>query len=657
MPDTGVQTLAERGKVAERLPGYEVRPQQIEMAESVAAAFRAGEHLLVEAGTGVGKSFAYLVPAIEHVIKMGGRVVVSTHTIALQEQLINKDIPFLRSVFGDGFSAVLVKGRSNYLGIRRLIRASANQAHLFNGEAEVEELEQIQKWSYTTRDGSLADLAIEPRAAVWERVKSDGDDCLGRKCPHFQKCFYQQARRNASEAQLLIVNHALLFSDLALRQSGASILPDYDYVILDEAHTVESVAGDHLGIGATNLQVRFLLNTLWHERSGRGVLKTVPGMGPRKAVEQARAAQEKYFGELAAWHASRNGWNGRLREPPPIEQRLSPELLALADELRAVRKQAKNEEDKSEFSAVMERCSSLAQGVEAWHSQKHSNWVYWMDVAAVRSQRMALAARPLDVGPFLKEWLFDKTKSVVLTSATLVTEKEAPFDYIRRRLSLAKCKCVALGSPFDYRRQLTVHVEGGLPDPGQTGEFTRAACEAIKKYVQMSAGRAFVLFTSYDMLNKAAEALAEFFRSKEMTLLVQGAGLPRSRMLDAFRTTPRCVLFGADTFWAGVDVPGEALSNVIIVKLPFASPTSPVVEARIEQIRERGGNPFMEFQVPEAVLRFKQGVGRLIRTKSDTGIVVILDPRVRTKPYGRRFLEALPECNVQAGSAKPSRTH
>lgn len=642
----GAAKLLSDGAVAEKLPGFELRPQQIAMAEAVSDAFQAGEHLVVEAGTGVGKSFAYLVPAIERVIKLGGRVVISTHTIALQEQLVRKDIPFLQTVFGNAFSAVLVKGRSNYLGIRRLQRASAFARDLFGSMEEISELARIQNWAYETEDGTLADLNPQPDMRVWERARSDGDDCLGRKCPHYSKCFYQQARKEAAKAQLLIVNHALLFADLALRQGGNQILPNYDYLVLDEAHTVENVAGEHLGVGISNLQVRYLLNSLAHERTGRGTLKLMPRNDLYAMVEEARSSQAAYFADLAEWYEAQEGWNGRLRQPPPVEQRVSSHLHSLSEGLRDVRKNAPDEEAQSALHGASERCENLAADLACWHQHGSADWVYWMEFGGPRTHRMTLAARPLDVGPYLKEFLFDKRKSVILTSATLATDRADGFDYIKSRLCLGAPKCLSLGSPFNYREQLVVHVESGLPDPAKTYEFTRAAGEAIKKYVAQSAGRAFVLFTSHDMLNRCADQLRDFFASAGMTLLVQGAGMPRSHMLDVFRSTPRCVLFGAETFWAGVDVPGEALSNVIIVKLPFGAPNHPVTEARIESIRAHGGNPFTDYQVPEAVLKFKQGVGRLIRTKTDKGIVVILDPRIRTKPYGKRFLEALPDCQV-----------
>ena len=349
MSISALDILGEGGAVAKALAAYEVRPQQLEMAEAIAAALRDCRHLLVEAGTGVGKSFAYLVPAVLHVVREGGRVVVSTNTIALQEQLIHKDIPFLAGALPVTFKAVLVKGRSNYLGLRRLGRASQRQEQLFSDKSRAQ-LWAIEEWAYETRDGSLSDLPEQPDRDVWEMVRSDRSDCMGRRCPHYAKCFYQLARREAAEAQVLVVNHAMLFSDLAVRGAGASILPDYDYVVLDEAHTVEAVAAEHFGVSVTDAQVRFLLGQLYNERTGRGLLAHGAGRPAIAAARQAREVASQYFLSLQRLREDRPSWNGRLAEPPPVEERLSTTLAELHQSLAAVRNDFEDEQSRFEVA-------------------------------------------------------------------------------------------------------------------------------------------------------------------------------------------------------------------------------------------------------------------------------------------------------------------
>ncbi len=638
--------LGPGGMIARRLPSYEHRSEQLAMADAVARAFEDREHLLVEAGTGVGKSFAYLCPAIDRVTRSGQRVVVSTHTIALQEQLVAKDIPFLQSVSPSEFSAVLVKGRGNYVGLRRLARASQRQDLLFDSPGAKQELWRIEQWAYQTRDGSLSDLAPPPSVSVWDKVRSEHGNCMGRRCPHYQQCFFQQARRRAEHANLLVVNHALFFADLAVRAQGAGILPDYDVAILDEAHTVEEVAADHFGQTVSEGQIRYLLNSLYNERTKHGHLTGFHADAAIRAVAKTRSVLARFVDELLTWQTTHGRSNGRLSEPPPVKNLVSDALRDLHGKLRSVRDLTSDEGDRFEINALMDRTVALAEALEELLAQEHEDWVYWIATEPERQNRVTLKARPIDTGACLKDALFGVVPSVVLTSATLTTGPDDHFAYLRERLNLTDARTCALGSPYDYARHVKVYVETALPEPNNFEAFVPRASEAIEKYLRLTEGRAFVLFTSYAMMNRCADLMAPFFAEAGMKLMVQGQDLPRFRMIERFRADVGSVIFGTASFWGGVDVPGEALSNVIIVKLPFAVPDHPAVEARIEQIRRRGGNPFAEFQLPEAILKFKQGFGRLIRSREDRGIVAILDPRVHTKRYGKAFLDALPDCEV-----------
>lgn len=639
--------FSETGALA-KAKNFEYRPQQQQMAVAVARALEQERHLVVEAGTGVGKSIAYLAPSILLAIEQKRKAIVSTHTINLQEQLLYKDIPILKKILPIEFEAALMKGRQNYLCPRRLDRAMQQAAELFTS-AEQAELVRLAEWARITRDGSLSDLAIEPDGKVWAQVCSEAHICTKKTCGGNPRCFYHAARRRAEAADIVVLNHTLFFmllggEDMHEERESGYIFPN-DFVIFDEAHTIEQVASRQIGIGVSQYGLRSMVQRLYNARTRKGLFTVT-----RDAAGVTLAAElvddlDKFFHAVEERCDFRKGREVRVREPDLVTDTISARLISLQARLSEVVKKTDDEFLKAEIQELARRIRDGRESIVTFLQQAAEGHVYWVERTGKTAQFLTLNAAPIDMAPVLRQRLFRDDCTCVMTSATLAVGRP-DLAYFRDRIGGDEATALQLGSPFDFKTQMKLFVVQKMPDP-RHADYIAAVRRWVAHFVTETEGRAFVLFTSYRGMQQVADEMAAFFAENKMNLLVQGQGMPRSRLLEEFKATPRSVLFGTDSFWMGVDVPGEALSNVIITRLPFAVPDHPLIEAKLELIEARGGDAFTEYSLPEAILKLRQGVGRLIRTKSDRGIVVILDNRVVTKPYGRAFLKALPDCPVK----------
>ncbi len=627
------------------LGNFEERPQQAQMASAIAVAVEEGKHLAVEAGTGVGKSFAYLVPAILAALESKSQAVISTHTISLQEQLIKKDIPFLQRHLGRDFKAVLAKGRGNYLCLRRLARAEGFSGDLFP-TSQMRELDRVKVWAQETGDGTLQELSPEPPHDVWSAVNVEQGNCMGQRCPEFKRCFLMLARARMRDAALVVVNHHLFFSDLAMKAAGGGLLPEAPVCVLDEAHQIENAASDHLGIRLSQYSFEHWLRRLFVPESGKGLLVVLRKGEAQNMAVAVRTAIDEMFGQIRDATKIAAGTKSRetVREPLAIEVSAPDLIRRLCHQIHEIHNELTDLDVRAELMAAKRRGGELALALDAFLKQSQPDSVYWVELEGARRKQIVLYSAPIEVGPVLEEELFAKVRTVVMTSATLAVNGE--LSYFKKRIGAGSADESVFGSPFDFARQMKIFLPRKMPEPNSP-DFVAAAARAVCHLVDLTKGSAFVLCTSGSFLRDLVERVRPHCDERGYPVLSQGGGMPRHAMLEKFKSNVGSVLFGLDSFWMGVDVRGEALSNVIITRLPFAVPDEPVVAARMERIKDRGGDPFKELSLPEAVLKFRQGVGRLIRSRTDTGIIAILDPRFQKKWYGRYFRRALPECEIE----------
>lgn len=653
--------FSDKGTLSKQFENFEYRSQQRDMALAVLDSLESQSHIFIEAPTGVGKSFAYLVPAILYAIKNKKKAVISTYTINLQEQLIGKDIPFLQNILPVEFKAALIKGKSNYLCPKRLRKAVENSNSLFENE-ETYFLEQVNSWSRITEDGTLSDISFPVNYNVWNSVCSERGICNNKTCGNIEdtECFYQKAKHRASLADVVIVNHYLFFTlfNGVKKSDSSGYLFKNDFVIFDEAHTIENVAAENIIPAVSREMIRYNLIRLYNDKKQKGLLLRYPALHIIPVIQNLLDLNEHFFGKLRKEYFDFSAGKTpkltvRLYEKNLFQNELSNEISNLVNNLKALKQFSKDDLDENQLQDFILKFTEINRLIDNFIGQTNgekgeNKFVYWIESSSTKpSSNVSLCVSPVDLSEYFAEYIFKPENSAILTSATLSVNDN--FDYYKTRLGAGDCLELQLPSPFDFGSQVKVYLIKDIPDPQKDKSFvyTEKLKYWLNYFIDSTKGKALVLFTNSYLMKSVGNMMKEDLIEKNINLFIQGDGDSRKNILEKFKKDTNSVLFGLDSFWLGVDIPGESLSNLIITKLPFQVPDHPVIQARLEFIDERGGNSFMDYSLPEAILKFRQGFGRLIRSRSDTGIIVILDNRILTKSYGRYFIAPLEDCMIE----------
>lgn len=655
-----INFFKEDGLLSKHFENYEYRESQEQMAVSIAESLESKSHIFIEAPTGVGKSFAYLVPAIYFAKKYKRKAIISTHTINLQEQILYKDIPLLQKILPVEFKANLIKGKSNYVCPRRLSRAFENAYSLFEDDEQIF-LDKIYQWSKKTSDGTTSDINFPIIYNVWQNVCAERGVCSTKTCGTTDtNCFYQKAKMDLAESDVIITNHHLFFTlyDGIMDDEKPGYLYKDDFVIFDEAHTLESVAADHISPAFSREMLKYHLLRLYNDKTRKGFLIDKPSLHILPVVQNLIEINKDFFTSLRRelFHMVNGRFQKlsvRVYDKGIVKDNITKELGTLIESLRGLRQSCKDDWEENELNEYIIRFGEFKYIISDFLEQKKnaensSEFVYWVEIASNKEDaNVSLCSSPVDLSDWFRNYIFRPDHSTIFTSATLTVNNS--FEYFVNRLGGENATTLKLPSSFDYMSQMKMYIVNDIPVPNKDSSmmYELMLRDNIEKFVKQTNGKALVLFTNTMLMRRVAESLRDVIESEGIELLVQGESGSRKHILETFRENIDSTLFGLDSFWLGVDVPGESLSNLIITKLPFQVPDHPVIKARMEFIELNGGNSFLDYSLPEAILKFRQGVGRLIRSNTDKGILVVLDSRIVTKPYGKYFLNSIDECDVE----------